>query len=515
MKFLFLPLLFFCFCAKAQYPGIIWQQIYGCNGIDNLVHAIKDSRSGFVFVGFTTSVCSLTAPAAKGSHDAWLIKLDSAGNKVWAYVFGGSREDAFSKVLQLPDFGYLIIGTTRSSDSDIHANKGEYDAWLLRLDAGGNTVWSKTYGGSSHDYASDIMETADGGFIVVGYTASTDGDIITNKGKSDAWLFKVNASGDILWSKTYGSTQPDQVYAICTAADGNYMLCGNSAGADGNLVKNNGNHDLWIYKTDTAGNVLWSKSYGGSNIEYGKTILRAKNGDYIISAQSESGNGDLAGNYGMEDIWVLSVNDTGKINWQKNFGGSLTEFGYSLIGCTEGGYLVTGTSNSNDHDISGRKGDIDLVTIKLDETGAIEWTKNFGGTAGDLGYHALQLADSTYMITGISRSNDKDVSVNNGNNDMWLLKIGKIFSAGVASANQGQVIVYPTFTDRVINIKVPVGYPAIHPVVYSNTGQKIPLHIQGTPGNYTLDFSGQQPGIYILELQLNKERVHYRVIYHP
>jgi hypothetical protein len=197
--------------------------------------------------------------------------------------------------------------------------------------------WQKSLGGSGTDFAESMCPTADSGYLVIGYTNSVDGDLTSHHDSDEFWIVKLSASGVLQWQKTYGGSNNDDATAIIPTLDGAYMLVGESNSADGDLTFNHGGYDVWLVKINDTGKILWQKTYGGSNNDAAFAIIQTPDSGYIFSGYSRSNDGDLTQNAGVQDAWVVRINDTGKILWQRSFGGSAADYAISLTPAKQGG----------------------------------------------------------------------------------------------------------------------------------------------------------------------------------
>jgi hypothetical protein len=233
-----------------------------------------------------------------------------------------------------------------------------------------NIEWQKTLGGNFIDWGSSVQQTADGGYITTGSTSSTNGDVMGNHGNSDFWVVKLNAVGDIQWQKALGGTGTEIAYSVRQTTDGGYIVIGLSSSNNGDVTGNHGSQDYWIVKLDTDGNIQWQKSLGGSGYEKAVSVQQTTDGGYIVAGSSGSTNGDVTGNHGNVDYWIVKLNTSGDIQWQKSLGGSGLEDVAEIQQTDDGGFIIVGSSDSSsDGDVTGNHGNFDYWAVKLDTFG--------------------------------------------------------------------------------------------------------------------------------------------------
>lgn len=349
----------------------------------------------------------------------------------WQKNYGSFYEDNGASVRQLADGSYILLGTVGSNDGDVSGKHGGYDFWLVKLNSTGIIQWQKCLGGSFHDSGSAFEQTTDGGFIIVGFTNSNDGDVSGLHGISyDTWVVKVDSVGNIQWQKCLGGGGDEEGSSIKQTLDGGYIMTGSTNSNDGDVSGNHGGGDVWVVKLDNTGNIQWQKCYGGGGDEIPYNLLQLTDGSYIFIGHTGSNDGDVSGNHGGGDVWIVKLDNTGNIQWQKCYGGTKNDIGYDIKQTPDGGFIFTGTSGSNNGDLTGNKGYNDLWVVKINNTGAIEWQKNYGGKYSEMGFSIKQTAEGGYIIGGQTESNNGDVSGNHGNLgngfggiDIWVLKI--------------------------------------------------------------------------------------------
>ena len=407
-----------------QAPAIQWQKTYGGTSSDVAIATKQTTDDGYISAGYTYSSDG-DVTNNQGDNDYWIVKYDVTGNIVWQKTYGGTSSDIANSIQQTTDGGYIVAGYTLSSDGDVIGNHGSIDCWVLKLDAAGTIIWQKTYGGTGSDKAESIQQTADGGYIIMCTSNSNNGDVTDNHGNYDYWVVKTDATGNIIWQKSYGGTSIENGREIKQTVDGGYIMIGQSYSNNGDVTGNHGNYDYWVVKTDATGNIIWQKSYGGSGLEDPSSIIQTTDGGYIAAGRSASSNGDLTNNNGGSDFWIVKLDVAGTIIWQKNYGGPTNDNAQSIQQTSNGGYIVAGNVTSNGGDVVGFHGGSynDGWILRLDVTGTILWQKTLGGTADDVIYDAQQTIDGGYIASGYSHSSDGDLTSNNGSSDFWIIKL--------------------------------------------------------------------------------------------
>ncbi len=401
---------------------IQWQTSIGGSDRD-LAYSIQQTNDGGYIVGGSTKSSDGDVTNNHGNGDVWLVKLNEIGEIQWQHSYGGSETEFPSSVEQTIDGGYVVSSHSYSNNGDVSGNHGDMDVWIFKLDSNENIQWQHSYGGSNFDGATAMQQTADGGYIVSAYSYSIDGDVIQNLGNCDYWILKLDTNGNIQWQKSYGGTDVDIPNSIQQTTDGGFIVGGETFSSDGNISGFHGESDYWIIKLNSNGELVWQKTLGGSDIDYADKIEQTSDGGYIVSGYSFSSDGDINGNQGASDYWVVKLNSTGSIEWQNSLGGSSNEYNGSIHQTFEGGYIVTSYSYSNDGDVSGNHGYTDAWVVRLDNSGNIQWQKSMGGTDTDGAWTICQTTDGGFITAGWSNSNDGDVTQNQGESDVWIVKL--------------------------------------------------------------------------------------------
>lgn len=404
-------------------PDIIREYAYGGANADMAYSIVRASDGGYVLAGKKSSNNG-KYPVNYGSSDIWIVKTNSSGSIEWERVYGGSGEDSAYGLIKTSDDGFLIAGSTSSSDINISGNRGGSDALLLKTDSNGLLQWLKVYGGSGDESFNDI-ETVSGGYIAAGETRSSDGDVSFNNGGKDAWIVKFDRSGNLIWENAYGGSADESFSDIVLPGDGTLLASGSTMSSDGNISSNNGGKDAWIIKADLAGNLFWENTYGGSSDEQAMGIGVFSDGSYVAVGSAESSDGDVFSNSGGEDVWLFGINSTGGLEWGKNYGGTGDDEAASVLVLEDDYVLITAATGSFDGDVPGNNGDTDAWLLKTDSSGNIIWTGCYGGQKKDLIYEIVSSdLDDVFFGGGCTFSSDGDVSSNNGGGDLWIAKFG-------------------------------------------------------------------------------------------
>lgn len=355
--------------------------------------------------------------------------LGFKGNIEWAKTFGGSQHDFARSVIQTQDGNILVFGNTASIDGDIVDKTVEIsDYWLLKLDLEGSILWSKTYGGSGEDVGQKVIQTSDGGFAIVGYSKSDDIDASNNEGQHDNWILKLDSNGNILWEKSFGYAGHDHAYSVIETSDGGFFMTGfldiTASEGEGSTVRNNrhGIGEFWCHKLDANGEIEWRNYFGGTNNDRSYDAVQANDGGYVLTGFSESNDYDISNSYGSYDYWVIKLNSIGELIWEKSLGGSEIDQGRSIVKTNDNSYIIAGNSYSSDGNNNNNYGSSDFLLVKLSDNGEVIWNKNYGGSLFDYAT-SINKYSNGYIVSGYSKSSDGDVKGNFGENDFWVIKI--------------------------------------------------------------------------------------------
>jgi hypothetical protein len=382
--FLALAVLTGSLCVWAQPPGVEWSRVYGGTGFESEWAIIPTPGGRYLVAGESSSL--------EPNGDMWVILLDAAGDTIWTRDYGTPNYDVCTYAIATNDGGYALIGMRNWQSSSSYDSL--IDGWLIKLDANGDSVWSRvisTPGGS--DWAYWVEQTADGGYIVAGTTYS-----YYRPGQSwDAWLVKLDGGGDVQWQRTYGGPGDDETISLALAGDGGYALGGwtNSSGAGG--------YDGWLLKVNANGDSLWSQTYGGASDENFVTLSRNTDGGFLLVGYQWTSNSDYR-------WYLVRTDNTGAADWTQQYGYATGENApWEGQQTADGGFIVGGYFQYPDSN------GIDLVALKLDTNGDSTWSFRYGAEGIDYGWFACTTPDGGYIFGADTYS-----SWSHGSAD-WLL----------------------------------------------------------------------------------------------
>ena len=316
--------------AKLDANGVItWQKTYG-GAEDDIPNAMLQTLDGgYVLAGRTQSF-------GAGGWDFWILKLDASGGRVWQKTCGGKQDDMAYSIQQTVNGAYVVSGWTASYGT------GSFDYWVLKLDASGNSLWQKAYGGTSADWPYASCLTSDGGVVVAG------GSVSFGIGDNDVWVLKLDSSGNRVWQKAYGGPSDDRAFSVQQTADGGFVVAGftKSFGA--------GDMDFWVLRLDASGTLAWQRTYGGGAMDWAFGVRQTSEGGYLVVGRTDSFG------LGGADAWILKLDDAGLVTWQRTFGGGALDYAYSVRETADGSYLVGGVTGSYG------AGNYDAMVLKLE-----------------------------------------------------------------------------------------------------------------------------------------------------
>jgi hypothetical protein len=361
---------------------VVFQRTYGGPNWDAGFSVQQTSDGGYVIAGGTSSF------GVGGSYDVWLIRTNRSGDTLWTRTYGGSGTEIAYGVQQTADGGFIISGYASSvaTASD--------DAYLIRTDPSGIVIWSQAYGDTLQESALSVQQTSDGGYVFAGRSDSY------GSSSADVLLVKTDNSGGVLWTRSYGGAGWDEGSSVQQTADGGYIVVGSTDSFGANQI------DVYVVKTNSSGDTLWTRTYGGGGGDVGSSVRQVPDGGYLIVGSTGSFGA------GTDDVYLVRTDASGTPLWTKTYGGSSPERGYSVWHTSDGGFIISGSTESYGG------GSFPFVyLIRTNSSGDTLWTRTYGGTAGDqYGLYVQQTSDGGYIVVGHTES------FGAGSEDVYLIK---------------------------------------------------------------------------------------------
>jgi hypothetical protein len=335
------------------------------------------------------AIVGYTSSGDAHHEDVYLVRLNPHGEVLWSKTYGGEGKDNGWDLLETEEGGFIIVGFTNSSSG------GDMDIYLVRTDASGELLWERALGGPQDEYGWSMAPTIDGGYVLGGQSDSF------GEGEEDGYLIKVNAQGEEIWSQTYGGPKEDRLFSVDQSADSGFVLTGTtrSFGA--------GERDLYLIKTSSSGELTWMQVLGEDRDDVGHAVRQTADYGYVVTGYTRSFG---AASY---DTWLIKTDESGNVEWENFFGGTGDDRTIYGEQTTDGGYILTGYTKSFEA-LSW-----DVFLVRADASGEIIWYQTFGGVDEDTGYTVRQTSDKGFILTG------ETYSFGEGGGDMYIIKVNQ------------------------------------------------------------------------------------------
>lgn len=345
--------------AASDSPPVQWTKIYGGEDGEWAYSLIQTTDGGFALAG--ASATYSWPERGYTNYSFLLIKTDREGEMQWNRTYGGDETDELAYSLLDPnDGGYVLAGVKQYSGTADGEFRIKEDFLLIKTTSEGVLQWSRTYGGPENERLYNAIATSDGGYLLVGYKETT---VFPYYG--DAWFVKTDADGNMQWNRTFGGEDFDVASCVIEVDEG-YVMCG--------WTHSFGPEDFWLIKTDPLGNVVWNKTYGGQGQEWANCVVEARDGGYLLAGRTESFG------LGGGDGWLVKTDSSGNMEWSKNYGTGDREHVQSVVQGRDGGYIFVGFVSSI------ATGNADVWVTKTDSSGNIEWNTTYGTGESDQAY---------------------------------------------------------------------------------------------------------------------------------
>jgi hypothetical protein len=501
--------------AAQSIPAIQWQACYGGSEQELAFGSQQTSDGGYIMVGQTRSNDGQVA-GFQGNIDAWVVRTNSVGEMLWQRALGGSGVDAARAVVQTMDGGFVVAGTVGSSNGDLAGIPGAGQAWVLKLDDAGAILWQRRLGGGTASCWA-LEQMSNGDILVAGTSTTAPSNPGCTAQGSNAWVVKLNSSGTYLWERCYGGSGFDAFYAMHLTNDGGCILAGETSSTNGDVTLNNGVEDYWVVKVDAQGNLEWQKSLGGSSQDKAYGVRQTASGEFLVTGYTSSSNGDVTGHQGFEDIWIVKLDASSNIIWQRSLGGTQSDYAYSAIVHGDESITLVGSTYSIDGDITQNSGAMDSWLLRLNADGSLRWQKTLGGTEAEASRSGFRSTDGGLVMTGYTNSNDGDVSGNHGGGDYWLVKL-EAEPVGISENAFSPVLtIYPNPTSAglVVDLILPAAelvgfswYDATGRLLQSENATRYPAGSQ----QISLPTEGLPTGPLLLQITMGEQQSMQRVV---
>ena len=415
---------------KTKSPISSFFRTFGGTSSDNASCIINTIDKGFIITGSTSSSNGdFFGASFKGFNDVVIMKFNSDGQKEWVKLFGGSDVDDGHSICQSSNGSYYITGKFGIYNGDFAGlGWGGQDIFIIKLKLNGEAEWIKAITGSGDLTVNSITSTTDNGCVIIGSFNKNDGDFSTlNKGGLDVFAIKLNLNGVIQWKTSIGGTTNDAGYSISKTSDNGYIIAGLTQSSDGDIIgANKGSNDILVVKLNSIGEKEWVKTFGGTGIDFCRSIDISNDGGYILTGSTYSNDGDFLGlSIGKEDMFLLKINSYGEKQWAKVYGGTNADIARSVKQTSDGGFVITGAFTSLDGDFNViNKGAQDIFILKTNTNGEKQWIKSFGGSLIDRAHSVVVSTDEGIVVSGTFASSDGDfIKKNRGSNDIFIIKL--------------------------------------------------------------------------------------------
>jgi len=368
----------FCYGAEEK---ILCGMEFGGKKSDTATAVELASDGGYVFTGSTETF-------GAGKKDIWVVKLDTAGRKQWAKLYGDTRNEVGESIVRFSDNGYILAGHTDSHGA------GATDLFIIRLDIDGNNVWVKTFGGECAETAAEVVAVDDDSFVVAGTTCSY------GQGGNDIWLLKMDGEGNNIWSYSYGGEKEEEAAGIMAMKGGGYVVFGTSDS------RGDGSKDGWVFGLDSEGKKTWDKTFGGKSEDMIADAVATEAGILFVGSTESKGNGG-------SDVWVFRTDMKGDILWEKTYGDGGDETGVSVVPAGDGYYVASKW-------FSDIKTGEDMVLIKIDGDGGEQWRRTYGGAQSDVPVMIIEAENDRFIVAGTIGEYAKDKAMN-----AWIVKVDR------------------------------------------------------------------------------------------
>ncbi|MCY7409262.1 MAG: T9SS type A sorting domain-containing protein [Chitinophagales bacterium] len=514
MKNIFFSLLFFVlmysFGATASYAQctLDWSKTYGGTSGEDIVDITEGWNGNIILLSRALLANGDINCTLKGSVDLWLICINTEGDILWQQCYGGTLQDEPAQIIKTNDYGYLISGYTFSNDGDVSFNHGGDDIWIIKIDSTGTIEWQKTFGSLAGDEPDDILQLANGKYAISCHTLGSDGDFPEHYGGvfgKDAWIIFINPNGDTDTLLHFGGSLDDIIKDLIELPNGNLMAIGNTDSHDYDLalILTYGGRDGWIFQIDSNFNTVWKRLWGGAGSDEFLSGVESNDG-FLIEGSTTSNTGEFVSNHGSSDLMIVKFDTLGNLQWQKLYGGSLSDaaaWQSRIRKINENLFSMGAWTMSNDGDVGVSHGQTDFWFLSVDSTGNTLSSRASGGSDNDYLLVNKEIYGVAYQ-GGTTNSTDFDVVNNHGESDGWLIKIGGVNLIESSDAPKTQISIFPNplHDTGTVQMDFDTFYKSKYLDVYDSYGRLLQSFLIGKYNNQ-FSMSNYSCGLYLYQLR--------------
>lgn len=488
----------------SQEASMVWYESFGGDGNDIVKEVITDNDNNAYILG----TVELADEDGLLQRDLFVAKYTHGGLQEWKFELGGERNDQGVSMKLNPNGNIHVLVSSDSKTGYFSQNKGYEDLYLFNLTNAGELVSHHQFGGEFIDLPSSIQLTKDGHLLISGHSRSTTGSYVDNRGQLDFWVIKTDIYGNVVWERTYGGSDEDYTVDLMELSDGNYMLLGHSTSIDFDVPDNYGDLDISLMKLDQNGNIIWQESYGGLYNDVASDMIELDNGNIMIGGSTFSNNIDVSFNNGNSDGWIFEVDQAGDIVWENTYGADGNDYIQSLE-LENGVVKVLGNSSSETIKDKVNNGEEDIWFFKLAPDHTISIQHLIGGNSFENASSFILLSANELLITGRSNSGDAFGNGTGNDYDGFIAKI-RLGEFNEITA-QNKLSVHPNPSNGIFYLNNLTG--DVQLTLFNSLGQEIPLAQPfDRVSTYVINLEGHDSGVYLLEVIENGQKEISRLI---
>ncbi|MBA3985015.1 MAG: T9SS type A sorting domain-containing protein [Flavobacteriales bacterium] len=521
-KYLF-TLILICTGIMLVFPQkISWEKTYGGFHADYLYDIQPTPDYGFILAGSSASDIGGSKDSKKaGVLDYWIWKMSETGKLEWQRSYGGDGIDMLNSIVITRDGGILLGGTSNSQKGFDKTDNGfgNDDYWVLKLDPFGVIQWQKTFGGKGQERLSKVIQTSDGGFLLGGSSSSNkvydfknqtvikNGKSENSRGNLDYWIIKLDTAGDEEWQRTFGGIYVDELKSIAETHDNGYLLGGysNSPQSGDKTDDNFGFYDYWILKVDKTGDLKWQKTIGGEGEDHNQSVIETSDKGFLVTGHSNSPishSKQVSNNNNSTDIWVLKFDEYGDEKWQKTYHIEDLTILTSTLESNDNNYILGGYSQRSMMEKM-TKGTVssNYFTIKIDQEGELLWKKEIGSSSRDILAKIVETRDGGYVLAGTSDGNvsKSKQSKSIGLEDFWVVKL---LDEDKDENAKRMIEAYPNPTNNFTNVLIGFEFDTGTATMYDIAGRQL-QHFEIKSRTVPVSLQGLPLGVYLITIHTN------------